>query len=168
MLTYCILIFHLPETMINTWRNFHRTVTQHLCWFSTENKLKILSLTFQWIKVSIEVYKIICAIYNTIFFNSGGSVDDVLVRLSLVVQIIKDDNLMCISFSVKHSQTFWESWMILPNLYTYLFNQQMVMKTSVESHDKKLKDQRNFYMWTIMGVFQSWVDCLSIRIQAFI
>ena len=129
MLTYCILIFHLPETMINTWRNFHRTVTQHLCWFSTENKLKILSLTFQWIKVSIEVYKIICAIYNTIFFNSGGSVDDVLVRLSLVVQIIKDANLMCISFSVKHSQTFWESWMSLSNLYTYLFNQQLVIKT---------------------------------------
>ena len=167
MLTYCILIFHLPETMINTWRNFHRTVTQHLCWFRTENKLKILSLTFQWIKVSIEVYKIICAIYNTIFFNSGGSVDDVLVRLSLVVQIIKDANLMCISFSVKHSQTFWELWMSWSNLYTYLFNQQLVMKTLVESHDKKPKDQRNFYMWTIIGVFQSWVDCLSIRVQAF-
>ena len=35
-----------------------------------------------------------------------------------------------------------------------------------ESHDKKPKDQRDFYMWTI-GVFQSWVDCLSIRVQAF-
>ena len=58
--------------------------------------------------------------------------------------------------------------MILPNLYTYLFNQQMVMKASVGSHDKKLKDQRNFCMWTIMGVFQSWVDCLSIRVQEFI
>ena len=58
--------------------------------------------------------------------------------------------------------------MSLSNLYTYLFNQQLVIKTSVESHDKKPKDQRNFYMWTIMGVFQSWVDFLSIRGQAFI
>ena len=23
-------------------------------------------------------------------------------------------------------------------------------------------------MWTIMGLFQSWVDCLSIGVQAFI
>ena len=58
--------------------------------------------------------------------------------------------------------------MSLSNLYTYLFNQQLVIKTSVESHDKKPKDQRNFYMWTIMGVFQSWVDCLSIGVQTFI
>ena len=101
------------------------------------------------------------------FFNSRGSVDDVLVRLSLVVQIIKDDHLMCISFSVKHSQTFWESWMSWSNLYTYLFKQPLMMKTRVESHDKKPKDQRNLYMWTVIGVFQSWVDCLSIRVQAF-
>ena len=40
------------------------------------------------------------------FFNSGESVDDVLVRLSLVVQIIKDANLMCISFSVKIHRHF--------------------------------------------------------------
>ena len=53
------------------------------------------------------------------------------------------------------------------NLYTYLFKQPLVMKTRVEGHDKKPKDQRNFYMWTIIGVFQSWVDCLSIRVQAF-
>ena len=53
------------------------------------------------------------------------------------------------------------------NLYTYLFKQPLVMKTRVEGHDKKRKDQRNFYMWTIIGVFQSWVDCLSIRVQAF-
>ena len=36
-------------------------------------------------KVSVDVYKIISAIYSAIFFNSGESVDDVLVRLSLVV-----------------------------------------------------------------------------------
>ena len=61
-------------------------------------------------EVSVEVDKIIkCAIYNTVFFPSGGGVDDVLVRLSLIKQIIKDVNLMCISFSVKHPQIFWES-----------------------------------------------------------
>ena len=59
-------------------------------------------------EVSVEVDKIIkCAIYNTVFFPSGG--DDVLMRLSLIKQIIKDVNLICISFSVKHAQTFWES-----------------------------------------------------------
>ena len=42
------------------------------------------------------------------FFTSGG-VDDVLVKLWLVKQMIKDANLMSISFSVKHPQTFRES-----------------------------------------------------------
>ena len=61
-------------------------------------------------KVSVKVRKIIkCAIYSTIFFLLGGGVADVLVRLSLIEQIIKDINLMCISFSVKHPQTFRES-----------------------------------------------------------
>ena len=61
-------------------------------------------------EVSVEVGKIIkCAIYNTVFFPSGGGVHDVIVMLSLIKQIIKDDNLMCFSFSVKHPQIFWES-----------------------------------------------------------
>ena len=61
-------------------------------------------------EVSFEIDKIIkSAIYNTVFFPSGGGVDDVLKRLLLIKQIIKDLNLMCISFSVKHPQTFWES-----------------------------------------------------------
>ena len=61
-------------------------------------------------EVSVEVEKIIkCAIYNTNFFPSVGGVDDVLVRLLLIKQIIKDFNLMCISFSVKHPQVFRES-----------------------------------------------------------
>ena len=61
-------------------------------------------------EVSVEVDKIIkCAIYNTVFFHSGGDVDDVLVRLSLIRQIIKDVNLMCLSFSVKNPQIFWGS-----------------------------------------------------------
>ena len=59
-------------------------------------------------KVSVEVHKIIkCTIYSTVFFfTSGGGVDDMLVRLSLIKKIVKDTNLMCISFIVKHSQTF--------------------------------------------------------------
>ena len=61
-------------------------------------------------EVSFEIDKVIkCAIYNTAFFPSGGGVDDVLMRLSLIKPIIKDVNLMCISFSVKHPQIFWES-----------------------------------------------------------
>ena len=61
-------------------------------------------------EVSVEVEKIIkCAIYTTVFFPSGGGVDDVLVRLLLIKQMIKDVNLMCLSFSVKHPQIFWES-----------------------------------------------------------
>ena len=59
---------------------------------------------------SVEVDKNIkCAIYNTVFFLLGGGGGDVLVTLSLVKQIIKDVNLMCLSFSVKHLQIFWES-----------------------------------------------------------
>ena len=60
---------------------------------------------------SVEVHKvIICAICSTVFFfTSGGGVDDMLVRLSLVEEIIKNANLMCISFSVKHPQTFGKS-----------------------------------------------------------
>ena len=60
-------------------------------------------------EVSAEVYKIIkCAIYNTVFFPSGRGVDEVLVQLSLVKQIIKDSNLMCLSFSVKISADILE------------------------------------------------------------
>ena len=61
-------------------------------------------------EVSAEVRKVIkSAIYSIVLFPSGGGVDDVLVRLSLIKQIIKDVNLMCLSFSVKHPQIFWES-----------------------------------------------------------
>ena len=50
-------------------------------------------------EVSFQVDKIVkCATYNTVFFYSGG--DDVLIRLSIFKQIIKDVNLMCIAFSV--------------------------------------------------------------------
>ena len=61
-------------------------------------------------EVSVEVDKIIkCTIYNTVFFPSGGGVDDVLMRLSLIKQVIKDVNFMCLLFSVKHPLIFWES-----------------------------------------------------------
>ena len=61
-------------------------------------------------KVSVEYTKlyVLYTLLSLFLFTSGGSVDDILVRLSLVAQIIKDANLMCISFSVKHSQIFWE------------------------------------------------------------
>ena len=56
-------------------------------------------------QVSVELDKNIkCAIYNTVFFPSGGGVGDVLARLSLIKQIIKDVNLMWLSSSMKHSQ----------------------------------------------------------------
>ena len=35
-------------------------------------------------------------------------------------------------------------------MYAYLFNPQLLIKTEVESLDKKPKNQRNFYMWTII------------------
>ena len=79
-------------------------------------------------EVSIEVHKIIiCTIYSSLFlFISDRGVDDELVRLLLAKEIIKDANLMCISFSVKHPQTFGESQMsssnmtrTIANMYTY-------------------------------------------------
>ena len=61
-------------------------------------------------EVSVEVDKVIkCAIYNTVFFPLDGGVDGVLVRLPLIKQIIKNVNLICLSFSVKHPQIFWKS-----------------------------------------------------------
>ena len=91
-------------------------------------------------EVSVEVHKIIkCAIESTVFFPSGGGVDDVLVRLSLIEKIIKYVSLMCISFSVKHPQAFRESQMSFSNMSrtissmcTYPFNLKYVIKTKVE------------------------------------
>ena len=100
-------------------------------------------------EVSVEVHKIIkFTIYNTVLLLQVR----VLVRLLSIGQIIKDANSMCISFSVKHPQTFQKSWLSLPNMsrtisnmYTYPFNPQLLIKTQVESYDKKSKDQRNIY-----------------------
>ena len=127
-------------------------------------------------KFSVDVQKVIlCTIYSSAFLKFRWRCWYLLLRLSLVAQFINDANLMCISFSVKHPQTFRESWISLANMsrpnynfYTYPFNPQLVMKTWVESHDKNPKDQRNVCMWTIIGVFQFWVDCFSIGKQALI
>ena len=60
-----------------------------------------------YIYLYIYIY-IKCTIYSTVLFASDGSVDDVLLRLLLIKQIIKDTNLMSISFSFKHPPTFWK------------------------------------------------------------
>ena len=49
------------------------------------------------------------AIYSITVFTLGGGVDDVLVRLSLIKQIIKGVSLMCIAVSFKDPEIFWES-----------------------------------------------------------
>ena len=70
-------------------------------------------------------------------FSGGGGADDVLVKSPLIKKIIKDVNLMCISFSVKYPQIIWESRISLSgtivNMYTYPFNPQLVIKTNKKS-----------------------------------
>ena len=47
-------------------------------------------------EVSVEVDKTVkCAIYNTVFSPLGWGIGDVLLRLSLIKQIIEDVSLMC-------------------------------------------------------------------------
>ena len=61
-------------------------------------------------EVCFEVHKIIkFTIYNTAFFTPDGGFYKVLVRLQFIKNIFKDSSSMCISFNVKHPQTFWES-----------------------------------------------------------
>ena len=52
-------------------------------------------------EVSVEVTKLlnVLSIYSTAFFTLGGGADVLLVRLSLIKHIIKDANLMSISFT---------------------------------------------------------------------
>ena len=71
-------------------------------------------------EVSVEVHKIIiCTIYNTVFFfASGGVVDNMLVRLPLVEEIIKDANLTCISLC----QTSTDIWGIVNEFVQYVQN----------------------------------------------
>ena len=60
-------------------------------------------------EVSLEVHTIIKYSIYGIFFLSDGGVYDVMVRLSLIKQIIKDVDLMSIAFVVKYPQIFWKS-----------------------------------------------------------
>ena len=92
--------------------------------------------------------KLLNLLYTVPFFPLGWGVDEVLVRLSLIEQIIKDVNLMCIWFRVRHLQMFQESWISLSNMaittcnmYTYPFSPQLVIKT-VKNHDKKPKKSK--------------------------
>ena len=82
-------------------------------------------------EVSAAVHKIIkYTTYKVLFFfTSGGGVDEVLVILSLIKQIIKDVNLMCISLSVKHRETFGESRMSLPNMSVTISNMYIYLHT---------------------------------------
>ena len=113
---------------LNTPQDSNTTVMLILCL----KKLSILSLSFQWMKVTVEIHKIIiCTIYSTVFLTWGWYVNDVFMRMPLINQIIKDASLICIAFNVKHPQTFWESCMSLSNvskticnMYTYPFNSQ--------------------------------------------
>ena len=58
-------------------------------------------------EVPFEVDKIIkFTINNTVTFSLVGGVDEVLVKLQLIKKIIKDANMMCISFSVKYPHAF--------------------------------------------------------------
>ena len=59
-------------------------------------------------EVSVEVHKIVkCTIFSTVFFFYFSiGVGDVLMWLLLLEKIIKDVNLMSISFSVIHPQIF--------------------------------------------------------------
>ena len=93
----------------------------------------------------------------------------------LIKQIIKDASPMSISFSVpRHfflSQTFCDSWMSLSNMfrttsnmYSYSFKPQLMIKTQVESHDKKPSDQRNFYTRTIIFLMD-WGVSVLVRLS---
>ena len=85
----------------------------------------------------------------TVFFTSTVGADEVLVRLQLIKQIIKDANSMCISFSVSGIVNENMSRFI-SSLYTYPFNPQLVIKIQNESHYKNPNVQRNFYNWTVV------------------
>ena len=75
-------------------------------------------------EVCFAVHKTInFTICNTVFFFiSGGGFDDVLVRLQLIEKCIKDANLMCILFSIKHPQTIVnECVQYVQNYFQYVY-----------------------------------------------
>ena len=95
------------------------------------------------------VTHVLCAIYSTLF-TSGRSVDDVLMKFTLIEQIIMDVNLICISFSIKHPQIFWESW----NVQNYL--QYAYIPISPTSGDKNIS--RKSWSQTKISKELSYVD----------
>ena len=70
----------------------------------------------------------------------------------------------------------WYAFYSMLNIYRQFRNREWVCPMCIHTHlinnwwwKHNLKViQRNFYMWTIIMLFQSWVDCLSIGVQAFI
>ena len=97
------------------------------------------------------------------FFTSGGDIDEVLVRLSLIEQTIKDANSISILFGVKHPQTFWELWMSLSNLsriyfqYVYIPTIYTDLVLKVMIRNQKIKELLYLvrYFLNELGVFQS-------------
>ena len=79
-----------------------------LIWCLKQVKDSILKVPRKF-KFLLGYTKLLNVLYPVLFLlTSDESDDDVLVRLSLIEQLIKDANLMSISFSVKYPQTFWE------------------------------------------------------------
>ena len=57
-------------------------------------------------EVSFDMDKIIkCAIYNTVFFPSGGGVHEMLMRLSLIIQM----SIWCAFHSMSNIHTYFEN-----------------------------------------------------------
>ena len=99
--------------------------------------------------------------------------------LLLIEKIIKDGNLMYISFSDKYPQKFRESWMSLSNksrtiynMYAYPLNPPLMIKDKLKVMIRNQIVKRTFICWMLffkwMGVFQSWLDWFSIGVWAFI
>ena len=108
-----------------------------------------------------------------LFLTSDGGVDEMLVTLSLLEQIIKDTNSMCIYFTIKQLKTFQELQMSLSNMsrtisnkFTYTFKLQLIIKTYFASHDYKPKVNGIFILkplvlnlWGILVFIRLFVNC---------
>ena len=120
--------------------------------------------------------KLLNLLYIILFFlTSDGGADEMLVRLSLIEQFIKDTNSMCIYFSIKQLQTFQELQMSLSNMsrtilnkFTYPFKPQLMIKTYFDfaSHDQKPKVNGTFILrplvlngWGILVFIRLFVNC---------
>ena len=112
------------------------------------------------------------------FLNSGAGVDDVLVRLSLIEQIIKDDNLMRNSFSVKDHRHFENrEWVcsICSELFPICIHTHLThswwskSKLEVVIRNQKIKGtficRAVLFKWK--WVFKSWLDSFSTGVWAF-